>query len=80
MRTRREGSDKFWGKLALMAGFGCGLYSFLDGFHVYREYQVLANTPESRIRSLAMALVEIRGRISGDETLISPLSHTPCFL
>jgi len=81
--ARREGgpmSDKFWGDLALMAGFGYGLYWFFDGFRVYREYQVLANTPESRIRSLAMGLVEIRGRTSGDETLISPLSHTPCFL
>lgn len=73
-------SDKFWGDLGLMAGFGCGLYWFLDGFRVYRKYQVLANTPESRIRSLAMGLVEIRGRTSGDETLISPLSHAPCFL
>ena len=37
-------SDKFWGDLALMAGFGYGLYWFLGGFRVYREYQVLANT------------------------------------
>ncbi len=46
-------SDKFWGDLALMAGFGSGLYWFFYGFRVYREYQVLANTPESRIRSPA---------------------------
>jgi hypothetical protein len=73
-------TDKLWGDLLLMMGFGSGLYWFFDGFRAYREYRVLADMPESRIRSLAMGLVEIHGTASGDETLTSPLSHTPCFL
>src|SRR2546426_5721322 len=63
-----------------MMGFGSGLYWFFDGFRVYREYRVLVDMPESRIRSLAMGLVEIHGTASGGKTLTSPLSHTPCFL
>ena len=73
-------TDKIWGDLLLMMGFGSGLYSFFDGFRIYREYQVLADTPESHIRSVAMGLVKIRGNTTGDETLTSPLTHTPCFL
>jgi hypothetical protein len=73
-------TDKLWGDLLLMMGFGSGLYWFFDGFRVFRESRVLADMPESRIRSLAMGLVEIHGTASGDETLTSPLSHTPCFL
>jgi len=73
-------TDKLWGDLLLMMGFASGLYWFFDGFRIYREYRVLADMPESRIRSLAMGMVEIYGTSSGDETLTSPLSHTPCFL
>ena len=73
-------TDKLWGDLLLMMGFGSGLYWFFDGFRVYREYRVLVDMPESRIRSLAMGLVEIHGTASGGKTLTSPLSHTPCFL
>ena len=77
---RRPVTDKLWGDLLLMMGFGSGLYWFFDGFRVYREYRVLADMPECRIRSLAMGLVEIHGTASGDETLTSPITHTPCFL
>jgi hypothetical protein len=73
-------TDKLWGDLLLLMGFGSGLYWFFDGFRIYREYRVLADMPESRIRGLAMGMVEIHGTTSGDETLSSPLSHTPCFL
>lgn len=73
-------TDKMWGDLALLIGFGVGLYSFFDGFRIYREYRVLADIPESPIRSLAMGLVQIHGESSGEETLTSPLTHTPCFL
>src|ERR671936_858928 len=52
-------SDKFWGDLLLMIGFGSGLYWFGDGFRIFREYRLVANTPRSHIRSLAMERVEI---------------------
>jgi hypothetical protein len=59
-------------------GFGFGLYYFVRGFRVYREYRVLADTPEAPIRSMAMGLVEIHGKARSEEQIYSPVSNTPC--
>jgi hypothetical protein len=59
-------------------GFGAGIYLFFKGFRVFREYRVLADTPEVPIRSLAMGLVEIHGQAKGEELVDSPVSRTPC--
>jgi hypothetical protein len=59
-------------------GFGAGIYLFFKGFRIFREYRVLADTPEIPIRSLAMGLVEIHGKAKGEELVDSPVSHTPC--
>ena len=72
-------SDKFWGDLLLMIGFGSGLYWFGDGFRIFREYRLVANTPRSHIRSLAMGRVEIEGIATGQQTLTSPVTHSACF-
>lgn len=65
------------------AAFGLGilggLISFFYGFHIYRRYRVLADTPELPIRSIAMGLVEIHGTAGGDWPLTSPVSRRPCF-
>ncbi len=65
------------------AAFGLGilggLISFFYGFHIYRRYRVLADTPELPIRSIAMGLVEIHGTTCGDSPLTSPVSRRPCF-
>jgi hypothetical protein len=52
---------------------------FIKGFRVYREYRVLADTPEVPIRSMAMGLVEIHGKAAGQQTVLSPVTKTPCF-
>jgi len=62
-----------------LVGFGAGLFWFFKGFRVYREYRVLADTPEIPIRSMAMGLVEIHGKAKGAETVESPVTKTPCF-
>ena len=62
----------------VVLGFGAGIYFFFKGFRVFREYRVLADTPETPIRSLAMGLVEIHGKAKGDQLVDSPVSHTPC--
>ena len=62
-----------------MVGFGAGLFSFFKGFRIYREYRVLADTPEIPIRSMAMGLVEIHGKAKGQQTTLSPVTKTPCF-
>jgi hypothetical protein len=60
-------------------GFGFGLYSFFRGFKIYREYRVLADTPEIPIRSMPMGLVQVHGKALGDQTVTAPVSQTPCF-
>ncbi len=70
---------KVWTDLVLMVGVGAGLYLFFDGFRTFRKYLLLADTPESRIGSLAMGLVKVRGEATGAETLASPVTHAPCF-
>jgi hypothetical protein len=70
------------GKLILYAtvGFGAGIFWFFKGFKIYREYRVLADTPEIPIRSMPMGLVEIHGKakLATDKLMDSPVTRTPC--
>lgn len=68
------------GKLILYAtlGFGAGIFWFFKGFRIYREYRVLADTPEIPIRSIPMGLVEIHGKARGEQLVNSPVTQTPC--
>jgi hypothetical protein len=60
-------------------GFGFGLYTFYRGFRQFRNYLLIADTPEIAIRSIPMGFVEIHGKAQGEKTIASPVSHTPCF-
>ena len=66
--------------LACIIGFGGGIYTFLKGFREYRKYRLVADTPEIHIRSIPMGLVKVRGEALAEETLLSPVTHTPCYL
>jgi hypothetical protein len=66
--------------IATIIGFGAGIYTFLKGFREYREYRLVADTPEIPIRSVPMGLVHIRGQARSEETLVSPVTHTPCYV
>jgi hypothetical protein len=66
--------------LYALLGFGAGILAFFKGFREYRKYRLLADTPEIPIRSIPMGLVEIPGQAEGEQTMPSPVSHTPCFL
>lgn len=63
----------------LVAAFCLGVYSFFRGFRLLRRYQVLADTPRTPIRGVAMGFVEVAGKASGPETVSSPVTHTPCY-
>ena len=65
--------------LACIIGFGGGIYTFLKGFREYRKYRLVADTPEIHIRSIPMGLVKVRGEARAEETLLSPITHTPCY-
>jgi len=70
------------GRLLLWSfvGFGGGIYTFLKGFRQFRTYRLVADTPAIRIRSVPMGLVQIRGEACAEESLLSPVTHTPCCL
>lgn len=66
--------------MAAILGFGGGLYAFAKGFREFRKSRVVADTPEIRIRSVPMGFVQIRGEARGEQTLLSPVTRTPCHL
>jgi hypothetical protein len=66
--------------LGAILGFGGGIYTFVRGFREYRKYRVVADTPTIRIRSVPMGLVQIRGEACAEETFVSPVTRTPCYL
>lgn len=66
----------FYGAVAF--GFGAGIFWFFKGFRIYRQYRVLADTPETPIRSIPMGFVEIHGKANGQETVESPVTKTTC--
>ncbi|HET7213926.1 MAG TPA: hypothetical protein VFL79_10075 [Terriglobia bacterium] len=60
-------------------GFGLGLFTFYKGLRQYRNYLLIADTPEIAIRSVSMGFSQVNGIAKGDKTISSPVTHTPCF-
>ncbi len=56
-----------------------GVILFLRGFAIYREFRVVLTTAESKIKGLAMGFVEVHGKATGEETVASVVTGTPCF-
>lgn len=63
-----------------LLGFGAGIYIFFKGFKQFRNYRLIADTPEIPIRSIPMGFVEIHGKAQGEKTLESPVTKVPCYL
>jgi len=69
------------GRYATKAGLVPALVSaglFWTGFYFIRLKRRVENTPTSRIRSIAMGLVEVHGRALRKYALIAPISESPC--
>lgn len=62
-----------------VVGFFFGLYMFYKGFRQFRNYLLIADTPEIAIRSIPMGFAQVHGKARGEKTIQSPISHTPCF-
>ena len=62
------------GLVPAIASFGL----FWAGFYFIRLKRKIENTPTSRIRSIAMGLVEVHGRGLRKYALVSPMSESPC--
>ena len=65
----------FW---ALVGAAG-GVYLFIHGFGILQRKRLILNTPESKIRSASMGLVEISGQAVGPYTISAPASELECF-
>lgn len=59
-------------------GLVAGPIWFLHGFKSFRRKRLIENTPTAHIRSMAMGLVEINGKVSGRSSLQAPFSGRPC--
>jgi len=57
-----------------------GVFIFAVGFYGFKRKRLIENTPTSKIRSLAMGLVEIYGDVipAQGKTLVSPLTQKNC--
>jgi hypothetical protein len=56
----------------------CTVTLFGLAFNRFRLKRLIENTPTSRIRSLAMGLVEVHGYARRKYSLVAPMSQTPC--
>jgi hypothetical protein len=66
---------QFWAA----AGAVFGAFLFMRGFQMLRAKRLILNTPESKIRSASMGLVEISGTASGPKTIPAGISGDPCY-
>jgi hypothetical protein len=64
---------------AAFVGAGFGAVSFFRGFRVLRNKRLIENTPTSKCRSIAMGMVEVAGRATGQQTMPSLIGRLPCY-
>ncbi len=58
--------------------FCAAILMFWYGFYFLRMKRQIENTPTSRIRSVAMGMVEVKGRALRKYALVSPMTHIAC--
>ncbi len=63
--------------LAMVFAIG-GVSWFFEGIALLRIKRVIENLPTSKILSMPMGLVEVKGKAKWKEKLYSPISETPC--
>jgi len=51
---------------------------FWGGFYFLLLKRQVENTPTSKVRSIAMGMVEVKGRAIRQYALVSPMSYAPC--
>lgn len=55
-----------------------GSVIFLYGFNRMHKYRLIQDTPRSKIRSMAMGIVEVHGNAEADRYIKTPFSQTDC--
>lgn len=71
-------SDDIRLPIAAVAALVSGPVLFWRGFRHLRTCQLIENTPTARIRSVAMGLAEVRGRVRARSQGTAPFSGRPC--
>lgn len=61
-----------------IAGIFAGIYLFFKGFRLLWQKRLIQNIPTSKIRSVAMGLVELQGQAIANLLLTGPYTKTPC--
>ncbi len=61
----------------LLAGFVAS-FLFWSGLHYIRLKRKIENTPTSKVRSLAMGMVEVHGRARRQYALVAPMTQSAC--
>jgi E3 Ubiquitin ligase len=56
-----------------------GLYCFVRGLALLSRRRLILSTPQSKIRSASLGLVEVSGLATGPYTLNAPITGLPCF-
>jgi hypothetical protein len=64
--------------VAMLAGAGAGLVSFVHGFRAWRRLRLIEDTPTAKVRSMALGRVEIEGRAEARAELEAPLTGSAC--
>lgn len=63
----------------LLAGIALGIYGFVNGFKIRSKKRLIANIPTSKVRSIAVGLVEISGKAKPNRDLLeSSFTRKPC--
>jgi hypothetical protein len=57
-----------------------GLYLFVRGFRLLARKRLVANTPNSKIRSASLGLIEVGGMATGPYTMPAPITGKDCYL
>ncbi|MBU4493580.1 MAG: E3 ubiquitin ligase family protein [Nanoarchaeota archaeon] len=72
--------DIIWMSIWTLAFFVTGVFLFWNGIKLLKQKRLIENIPTSKIRSLAMGLVEIYGEVvpAYKEILKSPFSNKDC--
>ena len=60
-------------------GLGAGVYYFFRGFRSLQRKRLVEGLPTSKIRSLAMGLVEVVGTAAGEPTVDAAFTLRKCF-
>jgi hypothetical protein len=64
--------------IVAIGALGAGSWFFWKGMRSMRIVRLIENTPTARIRSMAMGLVEVKGRVSQRSAVTAPFSGRPC--